>query len=150
MNLHNFDQAATLLERALRAEPKDFGICIQLISCYRENGEYGRIVSLCEASAAETSASARIWPEVRALISDAYARVALQLADQGRKSEAAAFYEKHLRFCDRTAEDLRAASAFFERLGDFERARAIRNERPQPRTETRVTSSPLTISKFRR
>ena len=150
MNLHNFDPAAALLERAAHAEPKDFGICIQLMNCYREKGDFGRIVGLCEAAAAETSASARNWPEVRALVADAYAQVAVQLANQGKKTEAAAVYEKHLRFSDRTADDLRAAAAFFERLGDFERARTVRNERPQPRTETRPTISPLITPKFRR
>jgi len=150
MNLHNFDPAIALLERAARAEPANFGITLQLMTCYREKGDFARLVGLIEATAAETSASARSWPEVREIVAAAYGQVAAQLADQGRKAEAAAAYEKRLAFCERTAEDLREAAAFFERLGDYERAKALRSERPRPKVVETQTTGSLTSPRLRR
>jgi len=131
MNLHNFDQAAVLLERAAQADPRNFGIRLQLLKCYRQNGDFLKIVRTYEGAPTETSASAIRWPEVRNTISEAYLQVAVRMADKGTTTEAAAAYEKHLIFCDRTADDLRDAASFFERIGDSRRAKALREERPR-------------------
>jgi len=143
MSLHNYDHAIPLLERAVHADPKNFRICLELISCYREKGEFARIVEICERSPAETLASAKRWPEVRSQFAEAYLSLATQSADKGAKAQAAAAYEKYLTFSDRSAETLRKAAAFFERIGDPERAKAILGERPGPRpaegTGTTVT-----------
>jgi len=144
VSLHNFDQAIVLLERALRADPRNFGIWFQIMTCHHEKGDFERVVRMCEAASAETSASAKTWPEVRAMIAEAHGLMAGQLADQGKKAQAAAVYEKRLAFSERTAEDLRDAAAFFERIGEPERAKALRSERPQPRrADTRTTSGTL-------
>jgi len=149
MKLQNFDQAADLLERAARADPRNFGICIQLMECYRRKGDFVRTVLMCEAAPAETSASVEQWPEVRALVTQAYLQMAQQSAGEGKAAQAAAAYEKYLRFSDRTPEQLREASEFFRRIGDSDRARTVRNERPRPRmaesptTGTTVVTAPL-------
>jgi tetratricopeptide (TPR) repeat protein len=151
MKLHNFDQAIELLERAARADPRNFGICIQLMDGYRQKGDFVKTVLLCEAALAETSASVEQWPEVRATVVEAYLQMALQLAGQRKTAQAAAAYEKCLRFSDRTPEQLRDASVFFERIGDLERARTVRSEKPRPRpVETRPTSATISVTGPRR
>lgn len=129
MKLHNFKEAAALLERAARAEPDNFGVCLQLIRCYRETGDSHKIVAICETASEKANASAKRWPEVRRILADAHAQEAFRLADRGTTAQAAAVYEKFLNFGERTSDRLRDAVAFYERVGDLERAKATRAER---------------------
>jgi len=146
MKLRDFDRAVPLLEKAARAEPNDLGVRFQLMQCYREKNDFEKIVRTFEDAPAEVKRDAERFPEVRAMLAEAYLLVASSLAEQ-KKTAAAAAYEKHLRFCERTANDLREAAAFFERIGDPERARKIRLERPAKRgAETRYTTRTMTIT----
>jgi len=151
MNLHNFDQAIPLLERAARAEPANYGLRISLIKCYREKGDFSKILQIYETAPSEADANAARWPEVRTILAETYLKRATELADQGAKAQAAAAYEKYLDFSERTADDLRDAATFFERIGDYERAKSVRSERARPRGgESRVTTGTMPTSPLRR
>ena len=129
MKLRNFKEAIGLLEGAARADPDNFGIRLQLIQCYRETGDSAKIVATYEAAPKKAEASAERWSEVRRMLAEAHVQVALRLADQGTTAQAAAAYDKFLSLSERTPEQLRDAVAFFERVGDFERAKEIRAKR---------------------
>lgn len=135
MKLQNFDQAAALLERAIRAaRVKDFRSQIQLMTCYRHRGDFDKILRLCDAATTEAVAAAETWPEVRAMLGEASLYMARQWAAQGKTTEAAAAYEKYLSFSERTPEQLHEVSAFFERIGNRERAQSVLTEHPRVRS----------------
>ncbi|MCX8035574.1 MAG: hypothetical protein N3D11_00690 [Candidatus Sumerlaeia bacterium] len=129
MRLRNLDLAAGLLERALRAEPHNFGVLMQLMQCYRAKGDHGRVAMLYEAAPKDADAAAERWPEVREALADAFLQIAARLARESKRAEAGAVYEKYLKFADPTPSVLRDAAAFYEQIGDRERARALRTQK---------------------
>jgi len=141
MNLHDFNQAIRLLERAERADPENFGIRILLMRCYKRTGNFLKIVLAYESAPADFGAAARRWPEIRRILRDAYLQMALRSADRGTTAQAAAAYEKYLDFCEPTLANLRDAIDFFKRIGDRERAARLRREGLRA-----IGSSPTTAS----
>lgn len=129
IKLHHFKQATELLESAAKADPDNFGIRLPLMQCYDQSGDHTKIVQTFEAAPDEARASADRWPEVRRILAKAYMQVAIEAADKGTTPQAAVAYDRYLSFTERTPDDLRGAIRFFERVGDFERAQAVREER---------------------
>ncbi len=143
MRLRNLDLAAGLLERALRADPHNFGVLMQLMQCYRAKGDHARVAMLYEAAPKDADAAAERWPEVRETLAEAFLQIAARLAREGKAAEAGAVYEKYLKFADPTPDVLRDAAAFYEQIGDRERARALRGQKTAaPQTAERPSAPP--------